>query len=150
MNLEKNSVYARGHGCARQERDELRLSSTYRGAAVIRLRGRKLHRMRRVKYDGRKLPHDGERTHVYNQVVIPEGGAALGEKHLRVSRLAAFLDGMTHVPRRNKLPFLDVDGPAAERGGNHKISLPAEKCRNLQNVDDFGHFWHVGHLGNIG
>src|SRR5579859_1077383 len=99
--------------------------------------------MRGIKHHRRKAPHNGQRAHVYNQVVVPEGTTALGEKHVAIPRLADLLDGMTHVPRRDELALLDVDGLGVPGCRNQQIRLAAEESRNLDDISNFCHQWHV-------
>src|SRR5579864_2354903 len=51
---------------------------------------------------------------------------------------------MAHVPGGDKLSFLNVHGPPAERSRNNKISLPAEKRRDLQHIRNLGNFADIG------
>ena len=99
--------------------------------------------MRRIENHGREFAHDGERAHIHNQVVVAETGAALRQKDLSIPCLAAFFHCVTHVPGRNELSFLDVDCPAAERCGDHKVSLTTQKRGNLQHVDNFCDFTDI-------
>ena len=92
----------------------------------------------------------GKRTHIDNQIVVAETAAALRQKDLRVSRLAAFLHRVPHVPGRNELSFLDVHWPTAQGGGDHQIGLAAQKRGNLQHVDNFRNLGHVRHFVHIG
>ena len=150
VDFEKNSIYTGGHRGTRQHRDEFRLSSADRRAAVVGLCRRQLDRMRRVEYHGRKLAHDGKRAHIDNEIVVAETGTTLGQKNLRVARLAAFLHCVPHVPRRNELSFFDVYGAAAERSGDHEIGLAAQECRNLQHIDYFCDLRDITHFMNVG
>ena len=45
---------------------------------------------------------------------------------------------MAHVPWRDELALLDVDGAAGFAGGHQQIGLAAEKGGNLEDVDGFG------------
>ncbi|OPZ80908.1 MAG: hypothetical protein BWY75_03679 [bacterium ADurb.Bin425] len=55
-----------------------------------------------------------------------------------------------HVPRRQKLSFLDIDTFAGLGGGNQKVGLAAKEGWYLQYVQDFGSrlalftFVHIG------
>ena len=50
-----------------------------------------------------------------------------------------FLGDVLHVPGRQKLPLLDVDGAPGLGRGDQKIGLAAEEGRNLQHIDRLGH-----------
>src|SRR5580658_740551 len=150
MNFQENTIHTSSDRRARQHRNKLRLPAAHSGATVVRLRRRQLDGMRRVKNHGRELAHDGQRAHIDDKVVIAETTTALREKDLRVARLAALLNRMLHVPRRNKLPLLDVDSAAAQRRRNYKVSLAAKKRGDLQHIDDFRHFCDVRHFVDIG
>ena len=47
-------------------------------------------------------------------------------------------------------PFLTLTGLPGLRGGHEQIGLPAEKRRNLQDVDDLGRRRRVRRLVNVG
>src|SRR4029077_2314613 len=108
----------------------------------------------RVENDRRELAHDGERTHVDNQVVVAEAGAALGDEDALVARGVALVDRMLHVPGRDELALFDVDHALAERRGDDQVGLAAEEGGNLEDVGDLGHggdvggFVYVGENGN--
>src|SRR5262249_35471841 len=103
-----------------------------------------------VKDHGRELAHNCQRAHVDHKIVVTERTAAFGEEDVVVARLADFLDGVAHVPGRDKLALLDVDGASPLSGFNQQVRLPAQESRNLNYVDDFGHSGHIGCLVNIG
>src|SRR5216683_3787580 len=106
--------------------------------------------MRRVKYYRRELAHDGQRAHVHDQIVVAETRSSLGHKHLTIPGITALVDSVLHVPGRNELPLLDVHRTPAERRRHNQVGLAAEKCRNLQNVDNLSDGSHVGRLMHIG
>src|ERR1700683_674208 len=140
-------------GCTRgrrQHRDKLRLAATHGGTPVVGLRRRQLNRMRRIENHWRKLAHNRERAHVHNQIVVAETTTTLRQKDLRVAGLAAFFYRMPHVPGRNKLSFLNVDGAPAERSRYHKIGLPAKKRGDLQHIGHFRDSGDIGHFMYIG
>ena len=78
---------------------------------------------------------DRQRSHVGDQRVVAEAGAALGDQHIASARLGQLGDDVLHVPRREKLPLLDVHRPPRARGGDQQVGLAAEERRNLQHVD---------------
>ena len=111
--------------------------------------------MRRVKNHGRELSHDGERSHVDDQIVVAEAGSAFGKKYPIIACGAAFFHCMFHIPRRDELAFLDIHRPLAHGGGDDQIGLAAEESRNLQHIRDFRNlgdvrgFVHVGEHRNV-
>src|SRR5438445_13882223 len=98
--------------------------------------------MRSVKNHGSKFPHDRERTHVDDEIVVSETRASLGDEDFVISRRMALLDHVLHVPRRHELALLDVHHAFAHGRGYHQIRLPAKKRGNLQYID-FGNLWHI-------
>src|SRR5206468_8892292 len=69
------------------------------------------------------------------EVVIPKGGAALGEAELCVAEGDQFLGDVSHIPRREELTFFYVNRTPRLRNGTQQIRLPAEERRDLQHVD---------------
>src|SRR4051812_14761211 len=115
----------------------------------MRCRGQ-LHRMRGIEDYWRKSAHDRQRSHVNDQVVVSETGSAFGEKDAVIASGTALFNGVLHVPRRDKLPFLDVDGSLAERGSSDQICLAAQKGRNLKHIRDFRHLRYIAGLMHVG
>jgi hypothetical protein len=125
------------------------------GPLVIGLRRRQLHRMRRIENHRRKLAHDRQRTHIDDEIVVAETRSALREKNLRVARIAAFLDRVPHIPRRDKLAFLNVDRAPAQRGSDNK-SVCRQRNAGICNTSatsatlaHVGRFVHVGQNRNL-
>ncbi len=52
--------------------------------------------------------------------------------------LATFSAALSEISRRDKLPFLDVHGPARFAGLHQQISLPAKEGGNLQDIRCLG------------
>ena len=115
------------------KRNELRLAA----ADAVGRRGL-LDGVGGVEDDGREPAHDGERAEIDDEVVVAEGGAALGEEDALVAGGANFLDAVAHVPGRDELAFLDVDGAAGFAGGDEQVGLTAEERGNLEDIDGFG------------
>ena len=111
--------------------------------------------MSRIKNHRRELPHDSERAHVDDQIVITEARSPFGEKYAIVTRSAAFFHRVFHVPRRDELALLDIHCAFAHSCGNDQVGLAAEKCRNLQHICDLRDlgdvrgFVHVGEHRNV-
>ena len=78
----------------------------------------------------------GSAAHVYDEIVVAEGGAALGEGDALVAGVADLLDGVTHVRRGDELAFFDVDGAAGVGGGDEEIGLAAEEGGDLEQEVD--------------
>ena len=117
---------------ARQHRHEFALAAR-RGALPARL----LHRMRGVE-DHRRAGiagQDRQRPHVGDEGVVAERGAALGHQHVAVSRSGDFRHYVLHVPGRQELALLNVDGLAGFCRGDQQIGLSAEERGDLQHVD---------------
>src|SRR5208282_5155251 len=64
--------------------------------------------------------------------------------------LANFLDGMTHVPRRNELSLLDVHRAATFSRSDQKIGLAAEEGGDLKHIHRFSDAQNVGSLVDVG
>ena len=106
--------------------------------------------MSRIEDHRRELAHDGQRTHVDDEIVVSERSSALGEEDLVVARLANLGNGMTHVPGRNELAFLDVHGATGLSSSYEQIGLAAEKRRNLEDIGDFRNAPDVDGFMNVG
>ena len=68
---------------------------------------------------------DRQRAEIRNQRVVTERGAALGHQHVRIASAGNLGDHIGHVPGRQELALLDVDGTAGRSGGDQEIGLPA-------------------------
>ena len=106
--------------------------------------------MGRIENHRSKFAHDGERSHIDDQIVVAKTDTALGEKDLRVAGIAALLHRMPHVPGRIELPLLYIHSASAQCRGDNQIGLPAEKCRYLQNIGHFGDFADVCRFMHVG
>src|SRR5262249_41424743 len=108
-------------------------------AAGVALAAGELDRMRDVEDNlVAELAKDREAAHVYNQILVTEGGAALGEDDFVIAGGGDFFDDVAHVPGGDELGFLDVDDAIGLRSGEEEIGLSREKCGNLENVSNFG------------
>src|SRR4051812_45196469 len=106
--------------------------------------------MSSVEYYRRELAHDGERAHVHHQIVVAEACAALSHEDAIVSRRAAFLNHVLHVPWRNELALLDVDRALGHTRSRYQIGLAAEESRDLKHVGDFCNLRHIFGFVNVG
>src|SRR5712692_5606295 len=64
-----------------------------------------------------------KRAHVNDEIVIPEAGAALGDDDALVAGLHDLGHDVLHIVGCEKLPLLDVDGPARLRSSRDQIGL---------------------------
>src|SRR5215472_7679614 len=106
--------------------------------------------MCRVEYHRGELAHDRQRPHIDHQIVVAETGSPLSQENPRIACIAALLNRMTHIPRRNKLPLLDVHRAPAQCGRDHQIRLPAEKGWDLDDVCHFRYLTYVPGFMHIG
>ncbi|MCU1319755.1 MAG: hypothetical protein JWP98_1273 [Edaphobacter sp.] len=138
VNLEEDAVYAGGCSGAGKDGDELGLASADAVAG-----GGSLDGVGAVEDDGREGAHDRKRTHVDDEVVVAEAGAALGEGDAVAAALADLLDGVAHVEGGYELALLHVDSPAVLvcglGGCDEEIGLAAEEGGDLEDVDGFGY-----------
>ena len=145
VDFEEDAVDAGGDGGAGEQGDEFWLSA---GDSVGG--GGGLDGVGSVEDDGGEGAHDGERAHVDDEVVVAEGGSALGEEDAGVPGLGDFLDGVAHVPGSDELSFFDVDGAAGLCGGDEQVSLAAEEGGDLEDVDAFRGDGAVGGFVDVG
>ncbi len=80
---------------------------------ALALPARLLHRMGGVEHHRiAGLGHDRQGAHVGDQRVVAEAHAALAQQDVLVAGLGHFLGHVLHVPGRQELALLDVDGAA--------------------------------------
>src|SRR5262249_5014024 len=91
--------------------------------------------------------HHAETAEVDHEVVVAEGRSALGQEHVSTSLGSELLDDVPHVPRREELPLLDVDGTAASGARRHQVRLAAEERGDLDQVQYLGRRRHL--LGGV-
>src|SRR4029450_5820251 len=119
MNLEEETIDADRSRGTREVRDIPTLSSGC-GAEPSRL----LHAMRGVEdnrvAEGSQL---GQCPEVDDQVVVAEGGPALGSQDSIAPGAFQLRDHIPHLGRRQELPFLDVDYPTRGCRREQKVSL---------------------------
>ena len=135
MDFHEQHVDAQCRGGARQMRHKLPLAS---GPAS--LPARHLHAVGGVENQGvAQLAHLRQAAEIDHQCIVAEAGAALGQQY--VSRTAGFqlAHHVPHVPWREELALLHVDGPARAGGGQQQVRLTAEEGRDLQHVHDLCH-----------
>ena len=145
MDFEEEAVNASCHRRTGEERNVLRLA-----AADPIGSGRLLNGMGAIKDHRREFAHDGERAEVDDQGVVAEACAALREEDTLVAGGAYLFDGVVHIPWSDELALLYVDSAAGFARGYEEVSLAAEKCGDLQNVDGFSRDFAVGGLVDVG
>ena len=105
---------------------------------------RQLDTVGRIKDDGiAEAAHNREGTHVDDQVMITQADAPLGEHDIFIARMDNLIDDIFHVFRSQELAFFYVDAFTRCSRGFDQIRLPAEKGRNLDNIQDFGGRFHL-------
>ena len=132
MRFRKHRRHADCNRRPRQHRRKLALSAGTAAHAA-----RLLHRMRRIKNNraARIRRHPRQPAHIRNQRIIAEARAALGQADIMVSRFVTLDHQIFRFPRRQKLPFLDIDNLARFRRSYDQIRLPAQKRRYLQHIN---------------
>src|SRR3989338_6868342 len=130
MGFDEQRITSRGYSRTRKGQNEFRLAP-----ALVLLPTRELHRMRRVENNRKTgFAHDGERAHVYNQIVITERRPPFGQEHILVSSFCDLFRGQFHFGRREKLSLLDINGSSSFPRGLQKLRLPAKERRNLKHI----------------
>ncbi len=134
VDFHEDAIDAGGDGCAGKDRGEFAISAG--GAAES---AGALHRVGGVKDDGQAFLADPvKRAHVGDEVVIAEGGAALGDQEAIATEGAHFVPDVDGVPGGEELAFFDVHGAAGFSGGFEQVGLAAEEGRDLEEIDVFG------------
>src|SRR5579862_2073454 len=88
MDFHEYAIDSCRNGRPRQQRNEFRLSAADSWPVFIRLRRWQLDRMGGVKDHGSELSHNSQRSHVHHEIVVSKTRPALGQKDLRIPRLA--------------------------------------------------------------
>ena len=150
MGLDEDPRNPNGHGRPGQHRHELALPARNRA-----LTPRLLHRMGGIEdYRRTRSLQDRQGAKIGDERVVAERNPALGDEHVAISRSGDLRHHVGHVPRREKLALLDIDRPPGLRRRDEEVGLPAQKCRDLQDVDRFrgvralGRLVHIGEHGN--
>ena len=81
--------------------------------------------------------HDGKRPHIADEIVVAEGSAPVAEDNPSVAGGPRFFKNSLHVPRRQELPFLDMERFAGLCRLDDEIGLPAQEGWDLEDVEDF-------------
>src|ERR1043166_7860617 len=145
MDLEEPAVDPGSDARLRQRFDVLRQT----GGDAVAAAGQ-LQRMRHVEHGGdAESAQDRKRSHVDDQIVIAERGAALGDEHAGVAGAGHLRDRVLHVDRREELRLLEIDRRARPCRRDEQVGLPREKRRNLQHIGDFGRGRRVRRLVDV-
>ena len=95
----------------------------------------KLHAVRRVENDRiAETPHDGERAHIDDEIVIAERRAAIRHRQIRIARFLHFFNHIFHVLGRQELSLLHIDRDARLCRAVDEIRLAAEKRGDLHHI----------------
>jgi len=98
-----------------------------------------LHAVGGVEDDGVALfANPVEGTHVGDEIVVAEGGAAFGEEEIFAAVSLEFFGDITDIPGSEELAFFYVDSAPGLGGGDDEIGLTTEKGGNLQKIDGPG------------
>ena len=96
-----------------------------------------------------EFAHNGKPAHIRHQSVIAEACAALCKHNVVVAGFFNFFDNVFHIPRGKELAFFHINGSAGFCSLVNKVSLAAQKCRNLQNIGNFRHGFCLRRFVNI-
>ena len=99
----------------------------------------KLHAVRGIEDDRiSHLPQNRKGAEIDHQIIVAEADPPLGQHEVVVARRRGFLQDMGGIPGGKELPLLDIHGPRLAGDFDDEIGLPAEKGRNLQDIEDPG------------
>ena len=143
MGLKKDRVDARRHGRTRKDRGKVTVTGRVSAPTPGSLDGMGGVEDRREAL----LPHPVKGPHVRDQVVVAEGRSPLREAESGTPRGLQLAGDRGDVPRGQKLPLFDVDGLARPRRGLDQVGLAAQKCRNLEQINEIGRDFGV--LGRV-
>lgn len=139
MNFHENAVDAGTGSSTGQITNELALTGRF-GTGTAR----QLNAVGRIKDDRiAEAAHNREGTHVDDQVMIAQADASFGEHDIFITRMDNLIDDILHVFRCQKLAFFYVDAFTRCSSGFDQIRLPAEKGRNLDDIQDFSGRFHL-------
>ena len=146
MDLEEETVTSSRNGGTHQGRYELGSPPT-----GSRDQARPLEGVCAVKDDrhATRLTYSLERTHVDDQVSIPEEGSPLGHRHARRPGFPRFLYGAEHLFWGHPLALLDVDDLPGFPRSTEQVGLAAEKRRNLKDIRDSGRRCRLRNLVDV-
>jgi hypothetical protein len=128
MYLHKQRVDSDGNRCPRQRLNRLPIAPR-----LLACPAWTLHAVCGVEHHRRaERPHYWQARHVYNQRVVAETGAPLGNQHTRCAKRPQLLHNIAHIPRREELPLFHIHGLARARRRCQEVSLTAQKRGDLQ------------------
>ncbi len=146
MRFKKERVDSDRRGRSSERSDELAFAS---GDAARRARF--LDAVRRVENDrSAGLPHYRKGAEVVDERAVPEKRSAFAEEDVGTTERFEFSGDVSHVLRRHKLAFFDVNRLSRFRGGGEKVGLARKKRWNLQQIDDFRDRRRLRRFVNIG
>jgi hypothetical protein len=94
--------------------------------------------------------HFGQAPEIDDQRVVPERDTTLRHEDPLVAGATHLLDRVFHIPRRQKLPLLDVDRDPCLTGGEQQVGLPRQESGNLQHIHHLGDRGALGGIMDIG
>jgi len=151
MRLDEQSIRTHGERRAGEHGSELALAAGFVAAAAGLLHG-----MRSVKHHRKAVGfHRGNGPHVGYEIIVAEGGAALGQENFLGASQPGFFRHASHFGGREELTFLEIDDFAGGNGGFDQIGLAAEERGNLQDIHDFAGKQrllfgvHIGQHGHV-
>ena len=107
--------------------------------------------MRSVKDHGvAKAAHDGQRTHIDDEIVVPEARPALRQQDALAAALMDLVHDVAHIVRREELPLLHVDDRPRLCRRVQQIGLAREKGGDLEDVHNLRRRLRLTRLMNIG
>lgn len=93
--------------------------------------------------------HDWQGAHIDHEVVIAKTRTTFDQHDFRTTGPPQFVDGVLHVPGRNKLTFFDIDRFACASRCREQVGLAAEKGWNLKDIKYFGCGVDLGDIMDI-
>lgn len=131
VGLQEDAVGSGGEGGAREGGDVFALT-----AADPARRAGELDAMGGINDGGMSVcRHDTETAHIDDEVLVAEGGAAIGLPNFVGPGFLQFFDYKLHFLWGEELTLFDVDGAVGFCGGEEEVGLPAKKGGDLEGVD---------------
>ena len=134
VDFHEQAVQSGGHRRAGEDRGELTITAGRAAEAAGALDG-----VGGVENDRNALfPHQVERAHIDDEVIISEGRAALGDEETVAAEGTHFIGDVHAIQRREELAFFHVHHAAGFRGGLEEIRLAAEEGGDLEEINVLG------------
>jgi hypothetical protein len=133
MNFHEETIDACGHGSAGEDGRKLTITAsgtTESPGTLDRVGGVENHRQS-------FFPHPVERAHIDDEVIVPKGGAPLGDEEGLAAKSTHFPRNVDRIEWREELAFFDIYRPPGFRRSFEKVGLTAEEGGYLKEVDVF-------------